>query len=370
MSDQVAWTGALLGAECERWAATRDPAALGRVKTLLHGLETLSAVTGEAGLLARFACPAGFLRAEPWPLEWHDGASGFDGWRWRGDLSKDQLSGLVYGLAAVGDLVEDTGARARAARLLGAVADRLLGRGGAYEDAGGVPTTYGDVRPRAYGFPVGVNAAVSLGIADAAARATGEPRHRRFLEDLVAGGACEALPFATVRVFGRENFNNPNMTALALASVLRTPPPPGDEVRSRLRAGAASALRRILELHRGEGNAFWIAVALPAGPAGGATDRDLRDARAQLARFPSDLAERRTDHADRTDLPRCGWNSRRGRAQFLLPLPVDALGAGSFCWKSNPFEVLQDPEGDGRTLYSGTDFLAAYWPLRRLGIVE
>ncbi len=370
MSDQVIWSGALLGAECERWAATRDPAALARVKSLLHGLETLAAVTGERGLLARFACPAGWIRSEPRPEEWRAGGPGWEEWRWRGDLSKDQLSGLVYGLASVGDLVEDPGARARAALLLGAVADRLLGRGGVYEDAGGVPSTYGDVRPRFLGLPVGVNAAVTLGLADAAARATGEPRHRRWLEALVAGGACGSLPFATVRILGRENFNNPNMTALALASILRTPPPPGDEVRARLREGARTAMARILALHRGEGNAFWIAVALPAGPETGVTGRDLRDARAQLLRFPAVLAQRRTDLSGRTDLARCAWNSRRGRSQFLLPLPVDALGPGSFAWKSNPFEVLQDPDEEGNVFYSGTDFLAAYWPLRRLGVVE
>lgn len=369
-ADQVAWTGALLGAECERWAATKDPAALARVGTLLHGLETLAAVTGEPGLLARFACPSGFLRHEPWPGDWHDGGPGFDGWRWRGDLSKDQLAGLAYGLGAVVDLVEEPACRARAARLLGAVADRLLGRGGIYEDAGDAPTTFGDVRPRLAGLPVGVNAAVTLGIADAAARATGEPRHRRRFEGLVAAGACEAVPYATIRVFGKENFNNPNMTALALASVLRSPVPPGDAARARFRAAAATTMERLLRLHRGEGNAFWIAVALPGGREAGATARDLRDARAQLARFPVDLVERPADHRGRSGLARSGWSSKRGRAQFRLPLPVDALGAGSFCWKSNPFEVLQNPAADGRSVYSGVDFLAAYWPLRRLGAVD
>jgi hypothetical protein len=370
LADQVAWSGALLGAECERWSATRDPAALARVGTLIRGLETLAAVTGRPGLLARFACPAGLVPVESGPGEWHEGGPGFEGWRWRGDLSKDQLAGLAYGLGAVLDLVEEPAPRARAARLLGAVADRLLGRGAVYEDADGRPTTFGNVRSHVAGLPVGVNAAVALGIADAAARATGEPRHRRQFEELVASGACEALPWATVRILGKENFNNPNMTAMSVASVLRSPAPAGDPARARFRAAACTAMDRILRLHRGEGNAFWIAVALPAGRDAGVRERDLRDARAQLARFPLDLVERRIDHAARADLRRCGWDSKRGRAQFLLPLPVDALGAGSFCWKSNPFEVEQNPGADGRSVYSGADFLAAYWPLRRLGVVD
>jgi hypothetical protein len=363
----VAWSGALLGAECERWGATRDPAALDRVRTLLEGLHVLTAVTGERGLWARYACPRAEEHREPWPADWHDGGPGWEDWRWRGDLSKDQVAGLVYGLAAVQDLVEDPFARARSARMLGDLADRLLGRGGIYEDAGGRPTTYGDVRPSAWGLPVGVNAAVALGVAEAAARATGEPRHARFLAGLLEAGACASLRVPTIRVLGKENFNNPNMVAMALASVLRRPPPPGDAARARLRAAAEGSMARILELHRGEANAFWTAVAAPAGEAAGVTPRDLRDARAAVVLYGDDLRGRPVDHSARTDLPRATFASKRGRAQFSVPLPPDERGAGSFVWKSNPFEVVQDPGGPGGAVYSGADFLVAYWPLRRLG---
>ena len=366
-SDTVAWTGALLGAEAERWAAKHDPAALDRVRTVLGGLATLSAVTGERGLWARFACPKGFIAGEPHPERWHRGGSGYADWRWRGDVSKDQMAGLVYGLGAVVDLVEEPGSRARAARLLGDLADRVLGRDAAMEEARGVPTTYGDISPRVVGLPVGVNAAIAVGLADAAARGTGERRHRRFLEELVAAGASESLRFPTVRLLGKENWNNANMTAMALASILRSPPPEEDACRLRIRRDAESSLRRILDLHRGEGNAFWIAVAAPAGEAAGATARDLADARAQLLRFPTDLRVRRIDHSGLKDLSRSFWNSKGGRTQFLLPLPVDAMGANAFAWKSNPYEVVPEPADDPRTIYSGVDFLAAFWPLRRLG---
>jgi hypothetical protein len=368
-ADTCAWTGALLGAECERFAATGDPAALDRVRTLLGGLGTLTEATGRRGLFARYACPAGFLRREGSPEEWRDGGPGFEGWRWRGDLSKDQVAGLVYGLAAVTDLVPDPGARAKAGRLLGDLADRVLGRGAVIEEEDGVATTYGDLSPRVAGFPVGVNAAIALGLADAAARSTGEPRHRRFLEALVEGGAAASLRVPTIRLLGKEGFSNPNMAAMALASVLRRPPAPGDAVAEELRREAEGALRRILDLHRGEGNAFWIAVAAPAGAAAGVTPRDLADARNQLARFPLDRSVRALDHAARSDLPRASFASKRGRPQFARPLPVDEQASDAFVWKSNPYEVLQEPDGDGRMVHSGVDFLAAYWPLRRLGLV-
>jgi hypothetical protein len=370
LSDTVIWSGALLGAECERWAATRDPAALERAGRLLGGLETLAAVTGRLGLLARYACPEGFLGKVPHPDEWRDAAPAFPGWRWRGDLSKDQLAGLVYGLAAVVDLVPDRGCRARAARLLGDVSDRVLGRGDALEEAWGRPTTYGDVHHHVKGFPVGVNAAVALGLADAAARATGDARHRRRFERLVAEGACDALRVPTIRIFGRENFNNSNLAALALASVLRVPPDPEDGERAEFRAGAEGALRRILELHRGEGNSFWIAIAAPAGEAAGFTGAELCDARTSLARYPAELVGRALDLRGRSDYSHAFWGSKRGRPQLVEPLPLDERGPDSFCWKDNPYESVRDPGAKGIDVYSGADFLAAYWPLRRMGYVH
>jgi len=370
VADQGAWGGVLLAAEAERFAATGDPEALERVRALLGGLTALTAVTGERGFYARFACPRGFVPREPHPRRWRDGAPGWEGWRWRGDVSKDQAAGIVCGLSAVGDLVPDPPCRERAARLLGDLADRLLGRGGIWEDGDGRPTTYGDIRPRVYGVPVGVNAAIALGLADAASRATGEPRHRRMLEALVEGGACEALRYPTLRVFGKEGWSNVNMDAMALASILRRPPREGDAAAAHLRSAAEESMRRILALHRGEGNAFWIAVAAPAGEAAGATARDLEDAQWQLGRYPLDRATRRIDHSGRTDLPRAWWNTKSGKPQFAAPLPVDLQGAGSFVWKSNPYEILQEEGGDGRTVYAGTDFLAAYWPLRRLGVLR
>ncbi len=368
LSDQAAWTGVLLGAEAERWAATGEEEARRRVLHLLRGLATLSAVTGERGAFARYARAPGVPEREGDSPHWHDGASGHDGWRWRGDLSKDQVAGMLYGLAAVTDLVEDPAARARAAVLLGDLADRVLARGLRIEDPDGVPTTYGDLSPTVAGLPIGVNAAIVLGLADAAARATGEGRHRRALERLLRAGAAGALRFPTLRVLGKENWNNANMVAMALASVLRLPPDPADGHRVALRAAAEDSLRRILDLHRGEGNAFWIAVAAPAGAAAGADAAELAAARAALARFPVDGRDLPVDHRGRADLEEAFWRSRRGRTRLVRPLPVDEMGAGSFVWKSDPFEALQEAEGDGRNRYSGIDFLAAYWPLRRLGL--
>ncbi|MHC4822194.1 MAG: hypothetical protein ACYTDX_10800, partial [Planctomycetota bacterium] len=64
------------------------------------------------------------------------------------------------------------------------------------------------------------------------------------------------------------------------------------------------------------------------------------------------------------------WCGRRGRPQFTTPLPVDRMSAGAFIWKSDPFEAVQELRDRPNVEYAGTDFLAAYWPLRRLGHIE
>jgi hypothetical protein len=369
-SDQTCWTGALLGAECERWAATGDAAALHRVRSLLRGLTVLTEITGERGLWARYARPPGREEREGDTPYAHDGASGFEGWRWRGDLSKDQLAGLVFGLCAVTDLVDDPWSRARAARLLSELADRIESRGLQIVEKGRV-TTYGDLSPRVKGVPIGVHGAVLLGLAEGAWRATGDPRHRRFLERLVADDVPATLRIPTIRVFAKENWNNPNMVAMALASILRRPPEGDAPLMERtLHREAAGSLATILDLHRGEGNAFWIAVAAPSGKAAGLRERDLEDARRQLAVFPVRKVEEPVDHRGRTDLDHSWWTSRRGRPRVTTPLPVDQMSLGSFIWKSDPFESLQEEGGDGKTRYAGTDFLAAYWPLQRLGLID
>jgi hypothetical protein len=51
--------------------------------------------------------------------------------------------------------------------------------------------------------------------------------------------------------------------------------------------------------------------------------------------------------------------ARNGRLQACAPLPVEERPPSTFEWKENPYRL--DGGGDGAKLYTGTDYLLAYW---------
>ena len=117
--DSAIWTGHYLAAESYRYAVTRDIAALNNIRNALTGIENLRVVTG-TGLLARFYMPTDTPYVEAMARAVQDGS------RFEGTLngaphyfiaytSRDQYSGIMFGLSVVFELVDDPGVRTRAA---------------------------------------------------------------------------------------------------------------------------------------------------------------------------------------------------------------------------------------------------------------
>ena len=93
MPDNAYMTGMYLANQTYRWRADRDPKARELAREACRALHTLLAVTGKPGLFAR-----SFM---PWEMpyqddgEWHKSADGR--YRWRDDVSSDQVDGYMYG---------------------------------------------------------------------------------------------------------------------------------------------------------------------------------------------------------------------------------------------------------------------------------
>lgn len=109
--DSAIWTGHYLAAESYRWSVTRSPEALANVMDALNGIRKLLDVTG-VDVLARCAVPAdsdwatGIMSEE----SIHGIRSGMvDGqsYLWAGNTSRDQYSGVFFGLTAAWNLVDD-----------------------------------------------------------------------------------------------------------------------------------------------------------------------------------------------------------------------------------------------------------------------
>lgn len=112
--DSPIWTGIYLGAEALRYQVTGSTDALVQVEESVRTLHRWWRVSGDQGYLARYAAPADSpadvlsIFNPPDDPEFHFDQS-FEGepWHWRGNISRDQYQGVVFGYALAYDVLED-----------------------------------------------------------------------------------------------------------------------------------------------------------------------------------------------------------------------------------------------------------------------
>ena len=130
--DAAIWTGHYLAAEAFRWKVTGDADALANAKGALAGIRLLVDVTGGSGLLARFALP----QDSPWEpaITAEEGAKhgrypatvGTTQYYWYGNTSRDQYSGVFFGLGVAYDMIEDPAVRSEIRSVVTRMLDFLL----------------------------------------------------------------------------------------------------------------------------------------------------------------------------------------------------------------------------------------------------
>jgi len=128
--DSAIWTGHYLAAESFRYRVTASPEALRNVKRALAGIEALLDVT-RADLLARCLVAADspfaadIIKEEGRHGIYRTTLNGRE-YYWIGNTSRDQYSGVFFGLGIAYDLVEDREVHATAGRLVTRMLDFLL----------------------------------------------------------------------------------------------------------------------------------------------------------------------------------------------------------------------------------------------------
>ena len=104
--DSALWTGHYLAAEAFRYQVTRSPQALANAWRALRGLRSLLDVTGN-GVLARCLFPADSPYAAA--IQQEEGGHGIyssaSGHLWIGNTSRDQYSGVMFGLSVAYDMI-------------------------------------------------------------------------------------------------------------------------------------------------------------------------------------------------------------------------------------------------------------------------
>ncbi len=134
--DAAIWTGHYLASQAFRYASNGgDPVALAGVRKSLAGIGKLFEVNGDTGLLARDAAPTRSdlgrrLVARNYTYSQRRMINGVE---WIGrpgkhGISRDQYSGVVFGLSITYDLVPDPAIRAEIARINKMLLDYLIAR--------------------------------------------------------------------------------------------------------------------------------------------------------------------------------------------------------------------------------------------------
>ncbi len=127
--DSAIWTGHWLAAEAFRYKVTRDEAALRNVVAALAGIRLLVDATGN-DVLARCVVPtaspfaAGILREEAENRNYPGRCPNLE-CRWVGNTSRDQYTGVFFGLGVAWEMVDNAAVRATIRDLVNRMLARL-----------------------------------------------------------------------------------------------------------------------------------------------------------------------------------------------------------------------------------------------------
>ena len=342
--DSAIWTGHYLAAESFCYQATGSPEALANIKRTLAGIRLLLDVTGNE-LLARFAMPASWRYADSVTEEErrhgvYSRTLNGETYLWFGNTSRDQYSGVFFGLGTAYDFVDDPQVRTEVRTLVTRMLDYLIDN----------------------------NWSVRMPTGDISTTFAGRPEQR--LNFLAIGRRVNdkfASPYNLARIFSsstvgsavvvemleeHDSYFKFNLATINFFHLIRTE---GNKTYRNRYLNAYQILRRTTDDH---GNAHFNMI-----------DRVLRGADARRD------AETKTMLNDWLKRPRRdGWRDHRGDVRFPAcgadracnPIPVIDRIDTDFLWQRSPFLLWGG--GYGKTENTGIDNLLPYWMARVYGV--
>ena len=372
MPDNAYMTGMYLGALSFEYDATNSNDARARARDALNALELLCTVSGQPGLLARAAVPM--------DAEWYDDGiwrESPDGeYRWRGDVSSDQMTGVFFGLAYAYLHTASGPEKRRIAAMASALVDHLERNDWRIVGYDGEPTQWGRYDPEYVSKVEPMNALLLLQHLKVTAYVTDLPKYHALYERMAFDEGYAEIAVNARRLRGPFPVNHSDDVLLYLAyAPLLSLMDEGREAEAYI-----ASLRRTWEGDadtpgaKAERNPFFELIT-----------------RHYLAPyFPDDYAELvEGDEAILAPLRefpfRMKWNRdtiEAYAAQFGFdadePVISEEPGEGEAVpydrhaksWSAlvgNPYEA-GDNTADAATEYNGHDYLLSYWLARQLGV--
>ena len=346
--DAAIWTGHYLAAEAFRYAVTGSSDALGNVRRALNGIAALVDVTSPAdpGVLARFELPQsspyapGILATEQHNGIYQSTLNGEPVY-WIGNTSRDQYSGVMFGLAAAYDLVPDTGVRARARALVTRLLNYLIAHGWNVQMPDGSYSTTFLQRPDQQLAFLQIGRHVN-------------PRRFALLyqTERAALAASVGLPIQAECQDTYGSYFKFNLDYINLYNLVRLEPQT-----SPFRPLYLQAYGTLRDCTGGDQNAHFNMVdrALRGADAGrDAATADYLGLWLERSRrdYPVDVSDR---------YPACGAN------RACSPVPVNDRPNTDFLWQRSP--LLLFGGGSGTIETAGIDFILPYWMARYYGVL-
>jgi hypothetical protein len=361
-----------------RYAVTRTPEALAHIKDHLAGWRFFQSVTQVKGLIGR--CYA----HKDWPMEdgrWdtvdtdpneYRGEGDFADYFWKGDTSRDQVSGAVNGVAMAYDLVDDDEARQNARDFLVDLADHVWGNGLNIVDPDGEVTTHGAMDGELLeGLPIpnGMNAVCSLAWFKIAHHVSGEKRFADYYEELVDDRDYLGIMRDNQWVYMGYNtkYYNVYLVYQNWFHLMRLEEDP------ELIEQYKEIFRDTLWLNLGNDdtpNRKAIAEANPVKTAwylystGQHDPLRLHEALWQVVVFPdAPLRDRRVTNSTNPEIEKNPAHTE----ESLYPLPANLRTPDMVIWHRNPYVL--DGGADSGEERTGCDYLLPYWLGRYYGFI-
>ncbi len=342
--DSAIWTGHYLAAAAFEYAVTGSRKAKSKVRKAVAAIRVLLEVTGNE-TLARGAVPSDSPWVEAITVgEAHQGVfeGSYDGvdYRWAGTTSRDQYSGVIFGLGFAWELVPLDGIRAEIHEIVTRLVDYLRNNAWTVQNPDASISTTFIARPDQM-----------LAFLQVARLIHPERFELPYGEVRDAFGSLVDLPISLEATDLHGSYFKFNLDAINLAHLVRLQEPGKylDEYRA-----AYDILRDAVGSH--ENAHFNMIDHVIKGP-DTARDRETRRLLRQWLKRP-----RRNTSVDLAGTyPSCGDNLACGVIPVAERVPTD------FLWQRDPFVLSGGGGGDVGA--PGIDLLLPYWMARYYGVL-